>query len=337
MGIILGLLISAGIVGGLGMHMNASKNNKAAKEIFDRHSDEIEWANNKLNQAKQSFNWQIEMLGSSKKEILEKQFLEYIELMRCFKSVEYDKKDNLCNYDKIKQQINTVVVSVENPNYKHYFPECTALAALGAYGVTSICYMVANHLTLTACFGATGASSVLAFAGGSLGVATALGGGLALGGIALGGGLFLSGLISQSVSKNNLEKAIEFERNLPMFLAQNDRNCQILDSMTSFVYNWNNSLKELSESHLEVLKEMKQVVDNNSDHFMNAVRGVFGLRPKINYKKLTKEEKYKIYKCKELSNVLYEVLSYDVFDSSGNVEVANYRKLECCNRKLLCD
>ncbi len=335
MGILLGLAIAAGIFGGVKMHSNASKNNRAAKEIFDRHSYEIECADNKLEKSKTTFNNNLESLGSRKKEILVNQFEKYIEIMKYFKKVEYNKNDELGDYKELKKKIDNIKIAVESPNYKRYFPECTAIAALGAYGVTSICFLIAKNMTLSTCFGATGAVSLLSFAGSGIGMASAIGGGIALGGLALGGGILLSGLISQSASKNNLEKAIEFEKNLPRLLAENDRNCMILDNMSSFVNNWSYSLTRLGKTHLKILEEADEIKEKYMGTFSNKIRKFFDLKPRINYKKLTNEEKHKIYRCKELSNVLYEVLSFDVFESNGNVSQNNYNRLEFLNKKLL--
>ena len=335
MGILLGLAIAAGIIGGAKLHMNASKNNKATKEIFDRHAYEIECADNKLESAKGSFYNRIESLGDTKRTILTDQFEEYIEIMRCFKKVEYDRNDKLADYKDIRDKIDMISIAVESPKYKRYFPECTAIAAVGAYGVASICYMLANNLTLSACFGASSAASILSFAGGGIGIASSIAGGIALGGIALGGGLLLSGLISQCTSKNNLEKAIEFERNLPVIIAENDRNCMILDHMSAFITNWSSSLKKLSKTHMKSLNDANKVKEKYSNSFLNKIRRIFKLQPSINYKKLTDEEKHKIYRCKELSNVLYEVLSFDVFDANGNVAQKNYEKMDSYNLKAI--
>ena len=329
MGIILSLAIASCALNGVTLHLLADDNRKKAKAIYDKHSKEIEIADKKLEEAKSRLNGKIEYLGLEKKDILLNQFTEYIDVMKCFVKVKRVKKNKMPNFEKMKKTINLVSSSLGNgETIKRIDDDYDLIIILGVVNLINLQRILIGNATFASYYGATGISSLLSFIGGGAGIASIISGGLTLGGIAIGGGIFLTGLVSSLKSKNALDKAIEFEKKLPSIISQNEKNCKILDGMSIFVSNWGQNVSKLKKMYRAAIDDAVAVIDNNSKNFMNRLRKFFRMKPIINYKKLSLKEQKKIYKLKELSSVLYEVVNYDVFDKKGNVEKRNYEKLK---------
>lgn len=329
--VLAGLAAAAGAAGVIKGGKAISDNSKA-KELISNVQYIYDLAKDRLESQRQYTANDLNTLGEVKLNSWSKEIGRFVDLFGKFKKVDIQGKIELnsnlkmSNTNNIKNMQSASLKATEIVKGGVASLGAGALAGIASYGGAMMFASASTGTAIATLSGAAATNATLAwFGGGSLaaGGAGMAGGTLVLGGIVAGPVLAVAGFIMAAKAEENLakakktyseaENAAERMNTMVTFLERVSRiSNNYKDFLVKFGYRFSPILSELDNVYNEALKEQEK-------YFGNKIRKSFGLRIKIDYRKLTQSQQRVLHISWLMAQILYKVLAAPLLDKNGDI------------------
>lgn len=202
---------------GVGKGVKAGVDNNEAKKVNNNANNIINNAKKVLDDSRKASNTSLEVLGSKKLNILDKNINNFVKAFEKIKNIEIQNSIGLDELNKFKIDKQSFENLKEMGGYAASIlggaaggVMTGALTAFGAYGAAMSLATASTGTAIATLSGAAATNATLAFFGGGALAAGGLGmagGAVVLGGLVAGPALAIMGLVLDAKAKTNKEKA----------------------------------------------------------------------------------------------------------------------------------
>lgn len=331
------LAVAAVGVGLTGLYKSgkAISNNSKANDLVES----AEWlyydAKSTLDRQKNSTVSMLDELGETMLNSWSNDIGEFIPLFGSFKKVQVENKGNM-NL-KLKDKISNprVMKNMQIASLKATEVLGTGISALGAGALAGIAsyggaMMFASASTGTAIASLSGAAATNAtlawFGGGSLaaGGLGVAGGTVVLGGVVAAPVLAVAGFIMEAKSQEKLAQAQKVYAEAENAAAKMATMTSALKAIYEIADIDNDFIQEFSFQYHKVLDQLTAIRDSayaiQEKYFGNRIRKLFGLRIKIDYRKLTVEQQKTLHVAWLMTQILYSTLTTPILSKNGDLD-----------------
>lgn len=201
-----------------------------------------------------------------------------------------------------------------------------ALAGIASYGGAMMFATASTGTAIASLSGVAATNATMAwFGGGSLaaGGLGMAGGSLVLGGIVAGPVLAVAGFIMAAKSEENLAEAEKMYSEARLAAEQMDTMTSFIEKVSEIAYNYEDFIVGFKEIFRPNLTQLRRVYDDNrvnQERFLfNRIRKIFGLKIKVDYRKLNITEQYTLHITWLMAQIIYSVLSAPILGNDGEM------------------
>lgn len=332
--IIGGISAIAGITG-IAKGGKAISNNNKAKELIADAQRKYDTAKESLEEQREITSRDLETLGITKVNCWSNDIGSFIECFKNFKNVDLQENANLTEKlnlqtDSTKNFENMQVAALKATEVVKAGVSSLgagALAGIASYGGAMMFASASTGTAIATLSGAAATNATLAwFGGGSLaaGGLGMAGGTAVLGGIVAGPVLAVAGFIMAAKSQENLSKAQKTHSEAILAAEKMDTMTDFMSKVSDISNNYNLFINEFSARFNLVLSELEKIYINalteQEKYFGNKIRKLFGIKIKIDYRKLNITQQKKLQLSWLMAQVLYTVLAAPIMTQDGNLE-----------------
>lgn len=333
--ILAGLAVAAGAAGII-KGGEAISNNSKAKDLVNEAQRIYDEAKERLDYQRIETTGNLDSLGRLKLEAWSGEIGSFIQLFKTFKNVSL--QGNVELNEKLKMQIANPqsLKNMKTASLKASEVMRAGIGSLGAGALAGIAsyggaMMFASASTGTAIASLSGIAATNAtmawFGGGSLaaGGLGMAGGSMVLGGIVAGPVLAVAGFIMAAKSEENLANAQKTHSEAKNAAEKMNIMTDFMTSVSAIASNYEGFICDFRSLYAPVLSQLKEVQHQayvvQETYLGNRIKRFFGLKVKIDYRKLSMRQQQVLHISWLMAQVLYSVLSAPILTQQGDLDI----------------
>lgn len=344
-------LISGAV--GLSKGKKALSNNREAKDIIENAKYRFESKKEELERKKEQTAETLSEYGILKLNVWNEQIGKFVKLFENIKKVDLESKVYL--EDELTHNVNNFELK-EMKDISLKAGEVIAggvqslgvgaLAGVASYGGAMMFGTASTGTAIASLTGVAATNATLAWLGGGslaaggLGVA---GGTMILGGLVAGPVLVVGGMFLEAKSKKRLAEAEKFRAEVEVAIEQIDNAICALDGIQEVSNMYKNVVLKSRDIFNKLLFSVEEIINDYENRrkrsFLYKIKSrlfkIFNKEMKINFDKLSEEEKKILHTTYLYAQTLVGVLEYPLLNEDGSLEENSINKLKSAEILLL--
>lgn len=322
----------AGAVG-IGKGVSASSNNSKAKEYIDDAQYIYDNAKDRLESQQIQTSQDLESLGKTKLYSWSNTIGCFVKIFGNFKNVTFENTpkidvtfQNQLNDNNLKNMVVASIKAQEVIKGGVGALGAGALAGIASYGGVMMFASASTGTAIASLTGVAATNATLAWLGGgslAAGGFGMAGGAIALGGIVLGPVLAVAGFLMAAKSEENLAKAKKQYQEAKNAVEKMETIISVLSSVSNLCSLYEDFIKSFGEKLDYVSNRVQEMYEREystqSKGLVNSIKKMLGMKIKVNYKKLSIQDKQILHIYCLCAQLLNSVLATPLLDKQGNL------------------
>lgn len=329
--VLLGLAAAGTALFGAKKMMDSSSNNSRAKSLQESAQNIYDTAKDRLEDNRVRTNSMLEELGKTKINVWANEMGDFINVFSQFKNVEQEgslaqEEKISINQETINEYKGAALKASEMLKAGLGTLGAGALAGVAAYGGASMFAAASTGTAISALSGAAATNATLAFFGGGSIATGGLGmaaGGAVLGGVVLGPIMAVAGSLMAAKSEENLANAEKMYSEACNAAEKMNGMSDILVNIYDISYDYNDFILNFSEKFRSTISLLNDVYVQEYDEckksFWNKVKLLFGIKVKVDYRKMKLENKHTLHIAWLMAQTMQKLLTTNLINEEGNV------------------
>ena len=339
--VLIGIAAVTGTVG-LGTNIHAGIRRHKAKDIIKDAQETYDEAANRLEEQRQVTLGDLNDYGNQKLQIWSDDLGSYVEHFKRFKHIEIsgevDTNEKLnAEIQKldIKEIAKASMTAKEIAKGGVAIIGAGAVAGIATYGGAMLLGHASTGAAITALHGVAAKNATLAFLGGGAKVAGGVGmvgGTLTIGGVMIGSIFAVQGLITNAKAKEQLAKAKQAYSEAQLAAEKMNTVVVMLKKVSEISGDYSLFLSKFVVEYRKVIDGVIDVynraVNEQKKSFWNAIKNFFGIKFKLDFRKLSLADQKYLHYSWLMTQILYQVLTAVLMTEDGELHIDAERSLE---------